>query len=183
MYGRFQAIGLASVTALVGVIAAQTYTLASPPLPNADYPRERLYSGRIDSDYSAESGLRYYTEGLAAENIIAAFTCDEIRFWVPQYAAAEWIARPDVERYWPTATLMLDGLQSPSFLLVELDLGEMSGRWIARVDWHASGADWMTPFATATEIKIETSAFEIVLSPAGGDPQNRAAFVETCLTL
>ena len=157
-------------------------------------PERRLYDDPLGlrastSESDGTLRLRYAMELCYWECPIVIFTCEsglKIRMNValPREYVGRWFAlgsRP-IESI-PTAVLTGDGVELATLSLLEMGYGEMDGVWWNHLSVSDRASGWLSTIASAGSIAIESPAFEIVLSPAVGDPEARAAFVEACLAM
>lgn len=177
-------LSLTGATVAVATIAAHAQDRANTPdaeLGRFDTPMFTLLDG--------DNSVWYYAEQPAHENFLLKLECSGLQLWLGQRMLADLLlsSGADDPFDYPQVRIQADGVLSPPFSLTELTNDDMAGGWRAlfigafRVGGF-SRADW-EPVGGADNIAVVTPAFEIPLTPAVGDPENRAAFVEACLAL
>lgn len=164
-----------------GIVSASLFVAQSVHAQGAtpnDTVRLSLFEG--------ERGLGYWAENFTPESFIARIVCESsgqvgIKLYLSRERVGDWFTQHDGNGGAVRARLVADGNVSEfwlSSLVVDFS-------WVATLEWAGvvvgTNDDWMWNFATAINVTIETAAFQIALSPADGDPDARAAFVEACL--
>lgn len=139
--------------------------------------------------------LGYWVDAAVAENGLARFVCDgpssvTIQLWLERDQIDAWFTQDRAG--WVAADLVTDSTRTP-FAIEAMTYDWLVGFWIPELAMLSAGptpfpsasatAEWLRAFAEATTISVSTPAFDILLTPAEGDPENRAAFVEACLAM